>query len=236
MKFSKAVATSALLIAAVGVSAGTAYADPTPVMPSLIGGIDQGANQALPGIGWKTRIEGDSVIVDTDSGSLTTDNGQLQVRDAQGAVVVGLPLAYSLNDLEYPIDAAVDGLRATLTPRKDVASAHHVDLVRPVASVETFDAAVGAAATQLGLVTSIGTMLGTVVGGALGCAIGGIGGLILGIPVLDVGGATGVAGCLGGAAVGIALGAAAGLVVTGVPAMIAIGIGFMDRINAPEGE
>ncbi|MFD3428015.1 hypothetical protein [Nocardia fluminea] len=40
-------------------------------------------------------------------------------------------------------------------------------------------------------------------------------------------------GCLAGAAVGIPLGAAAGLVLTGGPAVIAIGIGFHDRINAP---
>ncbi|MFE3541797.1 hypothetical protein ACFXK0_02360 [Nocardia sp. NPDC059177] len=237
MKFSKVAATSALVIAALGVATGTSHAAPaTAPIPAFLDGVEQGVAQVLPGIHWKTGIEGDAVVVETDAGSLTTENNQFQVRDAQGAVVAAFPLAYTLDDVEYPIDAAVDGTRALLTPRTDAASARPVSLVKPVVRQDAFDDAVSAAATQFGIITSIGTLVGTIVGGGAGCAIGGIGGLVLGIPVLDLGGATGLAGCLAGAAVGIPLGAAAGLVLTGVPAAIVVGIGFHNRINAPENQ
>ncbi|WP_446226018.1 hypothetical protein ACTWPB_13685 [Nocardia sp. IBHARD005] len=239
MNISKVAATSALVIAALGVATGTSHAAPAPApapIPAFLDGVGQGVQQVLPGINWKTGIEGDAVVVQTDAGSLTTDNNQFQVRDNQGNVVAALPLAYTLNDLEYPIDADIDGTRATLTPRTDAASARPSSLLKDVVRQDAFDDAVGAAATQFGIITAIGTLVGTLIGGLAGCAIGGVGGLVLGIPVLTLGGATGIAGCLAGAAVGIPLGAAAGLVLTGVPAAIAIGIGFNNRINAPENQ
>ncbi|MFB7875879.1 hypothetical protein ACFC06_11550 [Nocardia sp. NPDC056064] len=236
MKFSKVAATSALVIAALGVATGTSHAAPAPApIPAFLDGVEQGVNQVLPGIGWKTGIEGDAVVVETDAGSLTTENNQFQVRDDQGNVVAALPLAYTIDDLEYPIDAAIDGTRALLTPRTEAAAARPAAL-KPVVRQDAFDDAVSAAATQFGIITSIGTLVGTLVGGGAGCVIGGIGGLVLGIPVLDLGGATGLAGCLAGAAIGIPLGAAAGLVLTGVPAAIVVGIGFHNRINAPENQ
>ncbi|MFI7526171.1 MULTISPECIES: hypothetical protein [Nocardia] len=237
MNFSKVAATSALVIAALGVATGTSHAAPAPApVPAFLDGVNQGVNQVLPGINWKTGIEGDAVVVETDAGSLTTANNQFQVRDNQGNIVAALPLAYTIDDLEYPIDAVVDGTRATLTPRTDAASARPSTLLKDVVRQDAFDDAVGAAATQFGIITAIGTLVGTLTGGVAGCAIGGAGGMLLGIPVLALGGATGVAGCLAGAAVGIPLGAAAGLVLTGVPAAIAIGIGFANRINAPENQ
>ncbi|MFD9546104.1 hypothetical protein ACFWBG_01875 [Nocardia salmonicida] len=237
MNISKVAATSALVIAALGVATGTSHAAPAPApVPAFLDGVNQGVNQVLPGINWKTGIEGDAVVVETDAGSLTTANNQFQVRDNQGNIVAALPLAYTIDDLEYPIDAVVDGTRATLTPRTDAASARPSTLLKDVVRQDAFDDAVGAAATQFGIITAIGTLVGTLTGGVAGCAIGGAGGMLLGIPVLALGGATGVAGCLAGAAVGIPLGAAAGLVLTGVPAAIAIGIGFANRINAPENQ
>ncbi|MFD4352261.1 hypothetical protein ACFWPK_17250 [Nocardia sp. NPDC058519] len=239
MNISKVAATSALVIAALGVATGTSHAAPAPApapVAAFLDGVNQGVNQVLPGINWKTGIEGDAVVVETDAGSLTTENNQFQVRDNQGNIVAALPLAYTLDDLEYPIDAVVDGTRATLTPRTDAASARPSTLLKDVVRQDAFDDAVGAAATQFGIITAIGTLVGTLTGGLAGCAIGGVGGLVLGVPVLALGGATGVAGCLAGAAVGIPLGAAAGLVLTGVPAAIAIGIGFHNRINAPENQ
>lgn len=239
MNISKVAATSALVIAALGVATGTSHAAPAPApapVAAFLDGVNQGVNQVLPGINWKTGIEGDAVVVETDAGSLTTENNQFQVRDNQGNIVAALPLAYTIDDLEYPIDAAVDGTRATLTPRTDAASARPSTLLKDVVQQDAFDDAVSAAATQFGIITAIGTLVGTLTGGLAGCAIGGVGGLVLGIPVLALGGATGIAGCLAGAAVGIPLGAAAGLVLTGVPAAIAIGIGFHNRINAPENQ
>ncbi|MFC9997497.1 hypothetical protein [Nocardia sp. NPDC127526] len=242
MKFSKVAATSALVIAALGVTAGTVHADPAPapapVLPSVIDGINQGIAQVAPSIHWNAHVEGNAVVVETDKGSMTTDNGQFQVRDEQGNVVVGLPLEYTLDDLSHPIDAAVDGLRATLVPSTDPAAARpaSIDLRHNVVKQEAFDDAVSAASTQFGMITAIGTLIGTVVGGAAGCALGIIGGATLGLPILEAGGLAPVFGCLAGAAMGIPLGAAAGLVITGIPAAIIVGIGFVQRINAPENQ
>ncbi|GAA5057972.1 hypothetical protein [Nocardia callitridis] len=239
MKFSKVAATSALVISALGIATGTVHAEPaTPAgpVPSFVDGVQQGLNQVMPGIHWKTGIEGDGVVVETDAGSLGTADNQFQIRDDHGAVVAGFPLSYTLNDLEYPINATIDGTRAVLTPSTDPATAQPIGLRHDVVQQDAFDDAVSAASTQFGVITAIGTLVGTLVGGVGGCVIGGIGGAVIGIPVLDIGGATGLAGCLGGAALGIPLGAAAGLVLTGVPAAIAVGIGFANRINAPENQ
>ncbi|MEV6768168.1 hypothetical protein AB0N05_05985 [Nocardia sp. NPDC051030] len=221
MKFSKVAATSALVIAALGIATGTSHADtapaPAPVLPSFLDGVNQGINQLVPGIHWNTHIEGDSIVLDTDAGSMTNDNGQFAVRDNLGNVVTQFPLSYTVADLEYPINASVEGLRAVLTPSK-VASGPALHEVTS-SKQSSFDDAVGAAATQFGIATAIGTLVGTIIGGSLGLVIGGLFG--------------GIPGALAGAATGITLGAAAGLVLVGVPAAIIIGIGFVQRINNP---
>ncbi|MVU76643.1 hypothetical protein GPX89_05210 [Nocardia sp. ET3-3] len=235
MQLSKLAATSAMVIAALGITAGTAHADPTPapapvpVLPSLLDGVNQGIDQIAPGIHWNAKIDGNAVVVDVDQGSLTTDNGQLQVRDNGGNIVTAVPLAYTVDDLDHPIQATVEGLRATLVPNTDPAAARPTNL--PLHEVtsdkqKSFDDAVGAAATQFGLATAIGTLIGTVVGGALGC----VAGIVVGTPGLLPGW---IGGCMAGAAVGITLGAAAGLVLVGVPAAIIVGIVFLNRINDP---
>ncbi|APB00424.1 hypothetical protein [Nocardia seriolae] len=235
MQFGKLAATSALVIASLGVTAGVAYADPAPapapvpVIPNLLDGVNQGINQVAPGIHWNAKVDGNAVVVDIDQGSLSTDNGRLQVRDNGGNVVTAVPLSYTLDDLDHPIQATVEGLRATLVPDTNPASARPTDL--PLHDVtsdkqKNFDDALGAAATQFGLATAIGTLVGTVIGGSLGCVVG----ALVGTPGLVPGW---IGGCLAGAAVGISLGAAAGLVLVGVPAAIVVGIVFFNRINNP---
>ncbi|MFE3753383.1 hypothetical protein ACFXO9_03655 [Nocardia tengchongensis] len=232
MQFSKIAATSALVISALGVTAGVAYAEPAPVpapvpvLPSLIDGVNQGIGQVAPVIHWNARIEGNAIVVDTDKGSMTTDNGQLQVRDDNGIVVAAVPLSFTVEDLDYPIQASVEGLRATLTPNTDPAAARPTNLPLhdvTTAKQQSFDDAVAAAATEFGLATAVGTLVGTIIGGTLGLLIGGLaGGGVLSIP-----------GALAGAATGITLGAAAGLILVGVPAAIIVGIIFLNRINNP---
>ncbi|WP_067698967.1 hypothetical protein [Nocardia jejuensis] len=217
MRFKKFAATSALVIAALGVSAGTSYADLAPAPAA-------GASE----IHWDSKIEGASVVLKTDIGSLTTEGDQFQVRDGQGGLVTAFPLSFVKDGLAFPIAAAIDGNTATLTPNMDPAAAHPAPLLHEVTSESqtNFDDAVSAAATQFGIITAIGTLVGTLVGGIGGCALG----AFLGTPVLLPGW---IGGCLAGAGIGIPLGAAAGLVLTGVPAAIAVGIGFFSRVNAP---
>ncbi|MFJ4650270.1 hypothetical protein ACIP5Y_03230 [Nocardia sp. NPDC088792] len=221
-----------MAIAALGIASGTSHADPAPlpVIPDLLGGINQGIAQVAPGIHWNAHIEGDSVVVDTDAGSLDTADNQFQVRDNQGNVVAGFPMSYTLGDLEYPIDVAVDGLHAVLTPSKDPAAAHPSGLLHDVANQKAFDDALSAAATQYGIITAIGTLVGTIVGAVGGCALGLLPGMVVGVVFLGLGP---IGGCIAGAVAGGAVGGMAGLIITGVVAAVVVGIGFFNRINDP---
>ncbi|MET9492110.1 hypothetical protein [Nocardia sp. NPDC006630] len=232
MKFSKAAATSAMVIAALGISAGAVHAAPAPApaipgISDIVNGVDQTIDQLVPSIHWNAEIQGDSVVLTTDAGSLTTVDDQFRMLDNKGGLVTAFPLSFIKDGLQYPIKAAIDGLRATLTPNLDPAAARAVDLpVHEVVQQKAFDDAVGAAGAQFGVITAIGTMVGTLVGAIGGCALG----AFLGTPVLLPGW---IGGCITGALIGIPLGAAAGLVLTGVPAAIVVGIGFFQRINDP---
>lgn len=136
MKFRKFAATSALVIAAMGIGAGTSYAQPATV--------------GNPDIHYTADVVDKSVVVRTDAGSLTTDNNQLQVRDNLGNVVAGFPLSYLRDGLEYPIAAAADGANeVTLTPSVDPAAAHPAPMLHDVASREEMDDAMSNAGDRV---------------------------------------------------------------------------------------
>ncbi|BCK58577.1 hypothetical protein NWFMUON74_63490 [Nocardia wallacei] len=214
MKFRKFAATSALVIAAMGIGAGTSYAQPATV--------------GNPDIHYTADVVDKSVVVRTDAGSLTTDNNQLQVRDNLGNVVAGFPLSYLRDGLEYPIAAAADGANeVTLTPSVDPAAAHPAPMLHDVASREEMDDAMSNAGTEFALATGVGTLVGTVIGLAGGCLLG----ALVGTPFLVIPGWIG--GCLTGAALGAPLGAAAGLVTVGGVAGIAVAVEYFNRINTP---
>ncbi|GAB0102676.1 hypothetical protein JMUB6875_16450 [Nocardia sp. JMUB6875] len=215
MRFKKFAATSALAIAALGISAGTAYADPAPA-------------PTAEAIHWDAKIEGASVVLKTDLGSLTQQDGQFQVRDADGGLVTAFPLSFQMDGLAHPVAAQIDGNTATFTPNMDPAAATPAPapVLHDVASQADQDAAWSAASSQFGIATGMGTLIGTLIGGIGGCALG----AVLGTPVLLPGW---VGGCIMGAGIGIPLGAAAGLVLTGGVAAVAVGIGLFNRLNAP---
>ncbi|WP_328394263.1 hypothetical protein [Nocardia sp. NBC_00416] len=214
MKLRKFAAVSALVAVAMGVGAGTSYAQPAAV--------------DNPDIHYTADVVDKSVVVRTDSGSLTTENDQLQVRDNYGNVVAGFPLSYLRDGLEYPIAAVADGANAvTLTPSVDPAAAAPAPMLHDVASQEDTDNALSNASTEFALATGVGTLVGTVIGLAGGCVLG----AIAGTPFLVIPGWIG--GCLSGAAIGAPLGAAAGLVTVGGVAGIAVAVEYFNRINAP---
>ncbi|MEC3954383.1 hypothetical protein VMT65_15185 [Nocardia sp. CDC153] len=214
MRLKKFAATSALAIAALGISAGTAYADPAPAPEASA-------------IHWDAKIEGASVVLKTDLGSLDTQDGRFEVRDDQGALVTAFPLSFQMDGLAHPVAAQIDGNTATFTPNMDPSAATPAPLLHNVASQADQDAAWSNASSQFGIATGMGTLIGTLIGGVGGCVLG----AFLGTPVLLPGW---VGGCLMGAGVGIPLGAAAGLVLTGGVAAVAIGIGLFNRLNAPD--
>ncbi|MFI9509770.1 hypothetical protein [Nocardia sp. NPDC052566] len=224
MQIKKFAAASMLVIAAVGISSGTAYAQPAPApAPGTTIQTD-----ILPGIHYTANVVDNSVVLKTDAGSLTTQGTQFQVLDNAGNMVAGVPLTYLKDGMEWPIAAQIDGNTATFTPSTDPATAHPATMLKPVdaktiGSVD-FNTALGLAATQFGLATAIGTLVGTIVGAVLGC----VAGAIVGMPALFLGGPIGM--CIAGASAGIALGAAAGMVIVGVPVGIASAIQFFSTV------
>ncbi|WP_280386325.1 hypothetical protein [Nocardia wallacei] len=214
MKFRKFAATSALVIAAVGISAGSAYAQPAVV--------------DNPDIHYNANVVDKSVVLQTDAGSIDTEGNQLQVRDNLGNVVAGFPLSYLRDGLEYPIAAQTEGPnKITLTPSVDPAAAHPAPMLHDVASREEMDDAMSNAGTEFALATGVGTLVGTVIGLGAGCALG----ALVGTPFLIIPGAIG--GCLTGAALAAPLGAAAGMITVGGVAGIAVAIEYFNRINTP---
>jgi hypothetical protein len=230
MKLKKFTAASALVIASVGITSGTAYAEPaaTPAPGSTI------QTDLLPGIHYTANVVDNSVVLKTDIGSLTTRGTQFQVLDGEGRLVAGMPLTYLKDGMEWPIAAQVEGNTAIFTPSTDPADARPADMLKPAAAKEIggadFNTALSAAATQFGLATAVGTLVGTIVGGALGCVAGAIIGAPLVVPTFFAGP---IGLCLAGAGIGITLGAAAGMIVVGVPVGIASAIQFYNAVYAP---
>lgn len=213
MKLRKFAATSALVIAALGISTGTGSAAP--------------AAPESADIHYTANVVDRSVVVKTDGGSLTTEGGQFQVRDVSGKVVGGFPLSYQHDGLEFPIAAQIAGNQATLTPSTDRAAAHPAPMLHDVASRDDLDSAMQSAINEMTMATSVGTLIGTAIGLAGGCVLG----AAVGTPFLVLPGWIG--GCLTGAALGAPLGAAAGLVTVGGVSGVLVAIEYFQRVNTP---
>ncbi|MFE7798058.1 hypothetical protein [Nocardia sp. NPDC057440] len=226
MKLKKFAAASVLVIAAVGITSGTAYAQPAQAPGSTV------QTDILPGIHYTANVVDNSVVLKTDMGSLTTRGTQFQVLDGEGRLVAGMPLTYLKDGMEWPIAAQVEGNTATFTPSTDPADARPAAMLQPVAKEVAgadFNTALSTAATQFGLATAVGTLVGTIVGGGLGCVAGAVIGAPLVVPTFFAGP---IGLCIAGAGVGITLGAAAGMILVGVPVGIASAIQFYNAVYA----
>ncbi len=161
MKFRKLAALATVVIGALGVSAGTAYAGPAPL-------------PAENSINYEAKLEDKSVVTTIDVGAfkVSGDGKTVELQDAKGEAVVSLPLAYQLGDLQFPFDKKVseDGKSLTLTPVTDPAKATPIAatglVLQDVASIEENSAAQSNFATQLGLATAVGGLAGTIIGAA----------------------------------------------------------------------
>lgn len=227
MRIRTATTVTALAIAAVGVTGGTVAAEPVPEPPP--GTTVQ--TDILPGIRYTANVVDNSVVLRTDSGSLTTRGTQFQVLDDAGRLVAGMPLTYLKDGKEWPIAARVEGNTATFTPSTDPAEARPATMLQPTPTGEIGgvdpDTALSTAATQFGLAVSIGTLLGSVIGGVLGCVAGAIIGAPLVVPTFFAG-PLGL--CIAGGATGITIGAAVGMIAIGVPVGIASALQFYNSV------
>ncbi|GAB0103030.1 hypothetical protein JMUB6875_20020 [Nocardia sp. JMUB6875] len=231
MRLKKFAATSALVIAALGVSAGTVNAAPAAE--------DNGAiNYTI------TTTETNSVLR-TDAGSLVVENGNLEVKAANGNVVAGMPLSFKVDDFTFPIAADISDRTATLTPQFDIAHAKYTpENVKDVAlpyedqapwksDYDREQAAWNRMKDNISLGATIGTLVGGIGGAALGCVIGAGVAFAATTPLLLMFGAGPLGGCLVGASLVGFLGTLAGQVFVTAPVAIASAIQYFITINGP---
>ncbi|WP_137876465.1 ammonium transporter [Rhodococcus sp. Q] len=218
MKLRKSAVTSMLAIAALGVSVGTASANPAPET-----------------IDWSSKVEGTSVVTTIDAGAfkVSGDGKNIELQDGRGNAVVSLPLAFQLNTLQFPMDQKIseDGKTVTLTPVFDLGKAKSIRgdvtaqpingaglAIKDIASPDENLRAQQTFTSQLAVATASGGLIGTIIGavaGGLGF-LGGPAGLVS-VPV------------------GAGIGGVIGTIVVGGPTLIAAGIGLGQTLMAEPG-
>ncbi|MEV6554350.1 hypothetical protein AB0M22_01425 [Nocardia sp. NPDC051756] len=223
-------ATATLLIAALGVSAGTVNAAP--------------AADADAPINFTAESTDSQAIVSIDAGSIVVEGDALKIKAANGTTVAGTPLKFRIDEFEFPIAADVAGRTATLTPQLDMTKATYKPVALPFedkapwkSEYDREQAAWSRMTGTISLGASIATLVGGLGGAAVGCVLGGalggviVGGTIVGLFGPFVGGI--IAGCLGGAAAMGALGTVAGQIFITAPVAIAAAIQYFTTINQP---
>ncbi len=166
----------------------------------------------------------------------STENGTLTIRDFSGKELFRMPLAYRLEDRQFPIDARQAGNKVTLIPSRDAARSVKVDaaeveqlrgiarhqVAAPETRQERDDQALARFHQQLQTGMTVSSLIGTVVGGI----IGGIVGCALGVPAAGI-------GCLAAIPLGTAAGALIGLTLGGGGTLIGAAIHYFQTINSP---
>ncbi|WFR73563.1 hypothetical protein P9209_08035 [Prescottella defluvii] len=209
MKLKKFAATSALVIAAMGVGAGTAYADPAPSADT---------------VGYTAHVDGRSVVTVLDAGGfrVTSDGKFVEIQNAAGTVLQALPLSYRIGDREFSIAPLVEGRTLTLTPETDPAKAKPVDVAQPfvdptnVAALGDGVAIFGKLADGLDSAITVGSLVGTLVGAVIGCVAAG----------------STIAACPAAIATGAGVGGVVGTIVAGVPVLAYNGWQVYQTLNA----
>lgn len=227
----KFTATSALLIAALGIATGSTHAEPLSA-------------PAPAPVGFTAQVVGNQSVITTDAGTMAVAGDIFEIRSADGTVLAGTPLKFRLDDFELPIAAEISGNTATLTPVLDPARAVYRPVALPYedsAPWKTpYDREV-AAFTRLKDTIATGASLGTLVGGlggaGLGCVLGGIAGAT--VAAATIVGLFGpfvpaaVIGCLGGIIAVGALGTVAGQLLITAPVAVGALIQYFTTINSP---
>ncbi|MBH0779027.1 hypothetical protein [Nocardia bovistercoris] len=231
MLMRKFAATSALLIAALGVTAGTVNA--APAEPA-----------AAQPVGVNAHSTDTQSIFTIDSGSIVVENDTLKVKDNNGTVVAGTELKFRLEDYELPIAAEISGRTATLTPQLDVDKAVYKPVALPYENQAPWKneydrelAAFNRLKDTISVGATIGTLVGGISGAAIGCVLGGIvGATVASATLVGLFGPfipAAALGCVGGmAAIGF-LGTLIGQILITAPVAIAAAIQYIATTTAP---
>ncbi|MFQ6331862.1 MULTISPECIES: hypothetical protein [unclassified Nocardia] len=231
MLMRKFAATSALLIAAMGVTAGTVNADPA-------------APAADAPINFTAKATETQSIVTTDAGSIVVEDDALKIKAANGTVVAGTPLKFRVDEFEFPIAAEISGRTATLTPQMDMEHATYKPVALPFEDKAPWKseydrevAAFNRLKDTIAMGATIGTLVGGLGGAAIGCVLGGVlsgavvGGTIVGLfgPFLPAA----AVGCIAGIALVGAVGTVLGQIFITAPVAIGAVIQYFTTINQP---
>ncbi|MEU7629690.1 hypothetical protein AB0C34_06840 [Nocardia sp. NPDC049220] len=202
MRYKKFAATALMAVAATGVTAGTAYAAPTPAAPAAQ---DQAATSPTvtgtdQGVGYLLQIAdtGKSLVTSVTGGAFSLDSDQQSVslKNSTGDTVTTIPLTATAKGQPVQIAANIadEGKQLTLTPQ-----------VAPTANAPVAAEFVGAQEWFFAELQR--ASLGAAVGGLIGAAIGI---LFFGVGILP----------------GAVLGALVGLAVAGGPSLLNAGIAY----------
>lgn len=232
MLMRKFAATSALLIAALGVTAGTVNAAPAePAAPAQPVGVNAHSTDTQS-------------IFTIDSGSIVVENDTLKIKDSAGTVVAGTELKFRLEDYELPIAAEISGRTATLTPQLDVDKAVYKPVALPYENQAPWKneydrelAAFNRLKDTISVGATVGTLVGGISGAAIGCVLGGIvGATVASATLVGLFGPfipAAALGCVGGmAAIGF-LGTLIGQIFITAPVAIAAAIQYIATTTAP---
>ncbi|WP_327111499.1 hypothetical protein OHB12_25905 [Nocardia sp. NBC_01730] len=231
MLMRKFAATSALLIAALGVTAGTVNAAPAA----------EADNRAVNFTAQNTDTQS---IIKTDAGSMVVEDGVFKVKAANGDTLTGVPLTFRVDDFEFPINAEIADRTATLTPQLDTAHATYKPVALPFedkapwkTEYDREQAAWNRMRDTISTGATIATLVGGLGGGAVGCVLGGIAGAtVAAATIVGLFGAfvpAAVIGCLGGILAVGALGTLAGQLLVTAPVAIGAAIQYFTTINQP---
>ncbi|MFC9893082.1 hypothetical protein ACFVMC_05270 [Nocardia sp. NPDC127579] len=225
----KFTATSALLIAALGVAAGTAHAEPAAAAPLPVN------------LSYEIDEKNGSLKLTTDSGSIVTENGRLAIKANNGAVMAGIPLATQIFDHEFPVAATqVADRSVTLTPQLDEQHAVYKPVALPFEGQAEFKneyerekAAYSRMKDNIGLAATVAGLTTTVLGGLIGCVGGAALGTAASAPVAFLLGAGPVVGCIVGAAAGASFLGVVGTILITAPIAVVEAVNYFGIINSP---
>ncbi|WP_336084808.1 hypothetical protein [Nocardia sp. SSK8] len=228
MQMRKFAATSALLIAALGVSVGTAHAEPAQAAPLPVN------------LSYKIDEAAGSLELTVDSGSLVAENGTLTVKANDGTVMAGIPLATQIFDHEFPVAAQVADRTVTLTPQLDEQHAVYKPVALPFEGQAEFKneyerekAAYSRMKDNIGLAATVAGLTTTVLGGLIGCIGGAALGSAASAPVAFLLGAGPVVGCIVGAAAGASFLGVVGTILITAPVAVVEVVNYFGIINSP---
>ncbi|WP_280451691.1 hypothetical protein [Nocardia cyriacigeorgica] len=230
------VALAALTFA--GPTAGAAPGAPAEPEGSMQSGVlDVGI---APGVNYKAYKNGAAAVITVDAGQLIVDSGQFQIRSNDGRILAGVPLEVNIDDIAFPVDVAIEGNTASLTPILDPARARYAPVALPFqdsapwrSPYEREQAAWNRMSQTIMMGAAVGAIVGAVGSGLIGCLLGGAAGAALTGPLATLLGAGPLAGCLIGAGAMSPIGMLAGSIMVGAPVAIAAFVQYQTTINEP---